>query len=88
MPHYRQETNNDDGEDDRREVVIKQRDFFYQIVPAEGESCGPDERACNVVGNEVAIVHPCDSRDDWRKGAHDRNEARKHDRLYAMCFVK
>src|SRR5437588_4751177 len=83
----RQHAHHDDAEDDRGEVSLDPRDVAEEEAGI-GERSDPGDGADRVVEAVFARLHLGHAGDERDVRAHDRDEARDHDRLAAMALVE
>src|SRR5262249_33925878 len=86
----RQQRNDDDQENDRQQVFVDvvARDQVTEQIPGNRDAARPHNAADDIVGHEAAIGHVADTGDNWREGAHNRDEARQHNRLRTLFLVE
>src|SRR5450759_4211799 len=87
FPEDRERRDEDDRKDDEREVFLHGGDVAEEVAREHADR-DPQRAADHVVGEEDAVVHRADSRDERRERADDRDEAGEDDRLLAVLLVE
>src|SRR5450759_2205656 len=87
FPEDRERRDEDDRKDDEREVLLHGGDVAEEVAREHADR-DPQRAADHVVGEEDAVVHRADSRDERREGADDRDDAGADDRHRRVLLVE
>ena len=82
----RDQREGDDDRDDRQEVGVDVGNQFPQRVAEQDHPDRPEQASKHVVGDEGAVLHRSDTRQDRGEGANDRYEPGENDRLDAVAI--